>query len=94
MSYCVDRFDDALDLVLQEFDGALDVDFFNASEIEQLIKSVEARNQDGVVQGNVRLLLRMLSNEVNQQGAASAQRQLQMAVSWQCSCRPIGVQTV
>lgn len=58
----------------------MDLRFFNASEIDNVIKSVEERTSEGVVQGDVRLLLSILQNEVNQHGSASGQRQLLMEV--------------
>ena len=67
--------------LIQDFDGDLELEFFSAADIEQAIAAVEERSQDGVVQGNVKLLLKLLSHEVNRQGLATAQRQLQMAVS-------------
>ena len=71
---------------IQDFDGDLELEFFSAADIEQAIAAVEERSQDGVVQGNVKLLLKLLSYEVNRQGLATAQRQLQMAVSVAGAC--------
>ena len=66
--------------VIQDFDGSMDLRFFNSAEVDNVIKSVEERSSDGVVQGNVKLLLNILQNEVNVHGSASGQRQQLMEV--------------
>ena len=66
----------------------MQLEFFNnPGAIEQAIRGIEEKNEYGVVQGDVKLLFKMLMNEVNNmQGAATGQRQLMIQVIQATQC--------
>ena len=70
----------------QEYPAPLQLEFFEPAVVEQVIKSCEQHGDDGVVFCNVKMLHKILTNEVNLQvSTLGGQRSVMMQVCVICT---------